>query len=312
MGRSRVVIGRSLRGNRVAVTVVPEYRAGIGQAGAIDRPASRMDTRFRAARAKRERELILTMQEQEKKSASSFEACRYPVRQDLVLSHRRAWESIGSPGTWLTAARRVAVAAEIRNARDCPHCREIKEALSPNAVKGSHSTLGVLGAAEIELIHRAVCDSGRLSEKWSQSVLAAGLSEGEYVEIVGIIAMVSIVDTCTLALGLPDRPLPQAAAGEPTRYRPPGARKEAAWLPIVEPQDTVESDGPMYPSPKAGYIYRGLSSVPQSMRDYWALANIHYLPGDVVYRFDTSIRAISRPQTEILAARVSAMHQCAY
>ena len=68
-------------------------------------------------------------------------------------------------------------------------------------------------AAEIELIHRAVCDSGRLSEKWSQSVLAAGLSEGEYVEIVGIIAMVSIVDTCTLALGLPDRPLPQAAAG---------------------------------------------------------------------------------------------------
>ena len=261
-------------------------------------------------RAKPEWEVTLT--EQQGQSASSFEGCGYRVRQDLVLSHQRAWESIASPGTWLTADRRVAVAAEIRNARTCPHCREIKQALSPNAVRGSHSTLGVLGSAEIELIHRAVCDSGRLSEKWSQSVLAAGLSEGEYVEIVGIIAMVSIMDTCTLALGLPDRPLPSPAAGEPTRYRPPGARKEAAWLPIVEPQDTVESDGPMYPSPKAGYIYRGLSSVPQSMRDYWALANIHYLPGDVVYRFDTSIRAISRPQTEILAARVSAMHQCAY
>ena len=68
----------------------------------------------------------------------------------------------------------------------------------------------------------------------------------------------------------------------------------------------------MYPSPKAGYIYRALSSVPQSMRDYWALANAHYLPGTVIYRFDQTIRAIARPQTELLAARVSALHQCVY
>jgi hypothetical protein len=68
----------------------------------------------------------------------------------------------------------------------------------------------------------------------------------------------------------------------------------------------------MYPSPKAGYIYRGLSLVPESLRNYWTLANIHYLPGQVIYQFDKSIRAISRPQTEILAARVSALHQCAY
>ena len=68
----------------------------------------------------------------------------------------------------------------------------------------------------------------------------------------------------------------------------------------------------MYPTPKAGYIYRGLSLVPQSLRDYWALANCHYLPGQYVYQFDKSIRAISRPQMEILAARVSALHQCVY
>ena len=91
-----------------------------------------------------------------------------------------------------------------------------------------------------------------------------------------------------------------------------GAKKQAAWLPLVEPQDAVESDGPLYPSPKAGYIYRGLSLVPQSVRDYWALANTHYMPGQFVYQFDKSIRAISRPQTEIMAARVSALHECAY
>jgi hypothetical protein len=68
----------------------------------------------------------------------------------------------------------------------------------------------------------------------------------------------------------------------------------------------------MYPSPKAGYIYRGLSLVPQTLRDYWALASTHYLPGDVVYRMGETIRAITRPQSEVLAARVSALHQCAY
>jgi alkylhydroperoxidase family enzyme len=239
--------------------------------------------------------------------------CDAPVREDLLAAHRNAWQRIASPGTWLTAQRRVAVAAEIRHAREhCAFCGEVKAALSPNAARGAHASLGALGAAEIELVHRVVADPGRLSEQWSQSVLAAGLTEGEYVEIVGLIAMVMMLDTCTRALGLPDQPLPKPLPGEPTRYRPPGAKKKAAWLPLVEPEDVVEADGPMYPNPRVGYIYRGLSMVPQSMRDYWAMASCHYLPGEFVYQFDRSIRAISRPQTEVLAARVSALHQCVY
>ncbi|MBL8381744.1 MAG: hypothetical protein JNM90_01620 [Burkholderiales bacterium] len=245
-------------------------------------------------------------------SATAFAASPFPVRADLADAHDAAWRALAAPGTWLDGAQRLAVAAEIRHARGCAHCARIKAALSPNAVRGAHDATGQTGAAEVELIHRLVNDPGRLSEAWSQSVLALGLSEGAYVEIVGIVAMVMMMDTCTRALGLPDRALPAPAPGEPTRYRPPGARKAAAWLPIVEPPDTVEADGPMYPSPKAGYIYRGLSSVPQSMRDYWALANCHYLPGQVIYRFDATVRAITRPQTELLAARVSALHQCLY
>ena len=88
--------------------------------------------------------------------------------------------------------------------------------------------------------------------------------------------------------------------------------QECGLVPIVEPEDTVEEDGPMYPSPKAGYILRGLSAVPQTLRDYWAMANIHYTPGQFVYQFNRSIRAITRPQMELIAARVSALHQCAY
>lgn len=234
------------------------------------------------------------------------------MRNDLVEAHQRAWAAIAAPGTWLTGERRVAVAAEVRRARECAHCARIKAALSPNAVPGTHESLGVLSEAEVELVHRVTGDPGRLSEKWSQSVLARGLAEGEYVEIVGLVAMVMMMDTFMRALGMPERELPAPAAGEPTRYQPPGAKKQAAWLPLVEPEDAVDADGPMYPSPKAGYIYRGLSLVPQSLRDYWALANCHYMPGQYVYKFDTSIRAIRRPQVEILAARVSALHQCVY
>lgn len=236
---------------------------------------------------------------------------RLSIRSDLVEAHERAWAALAAPGTWLTGERRVAVAAEIRRARTCAQCARIKAALSPN-IPGAHETTGRLGAAEVELIHRVVCDPGRLSEKWSQEVLARGLSEGEYVEIVGLAAMVMMMDTFTRAIGAPERPLPTPVAGEPTRYRPSGARKKAAWLPLVEPEDASAADGYLYPSPKAGYIYRGLSLVPQSLRDYWALANCHYMPGEHVYRFDTSIRAITRPQVEIIAARVSAMHLCAY
>lgn len=244
--------------------------------------------------------------------ADPFYGSGFAIRPDLVESHAAAWERIASPGTWLTAERRIAVAAEVRQARQCGFCRQIKQALSPTAIKGSHESRGELGAAEIEMIHRVVNDSGRLSEKWTRSILERGVSEGEYVEIVSIVAMVMVMDTSTLALGLLDRPLPPSRRGEPTRYRPPGARRKAAWIPLVEPEDVVEADGPMYPSPKASYIYRALSLVPQSMRDYWNMANCHYLPGHLVYQFDKTMRAITRPQSELLAARVAALHQCAY
>jgi len=234
------------------------------------------------------------------------------VRADLAEAHDGAWAAIAAPGTWLDGATRVAVAAEVRHAQDCAGCARVRQALSPDSFTGTHDSLGTLGAAEVELIHRVVGDPGRLSERWSRSILGQGLAEGEYVEIVGLVAMVAMMDACTRALGIAARALPMPVDGAPRRYRPPGAKKRAAWLPLVEPGDEVEADGPMYPSPKAGYIYRGLSLVPQSLRDYWSLAYAHYLPSDQIYRFEASIRAISRPQIEVLAARVSALHQCAY
>jgi len=235
------------------------------------------------------------------------------VRADLVESHERAWGWLAKAGTWLESSKRLAVAAEVRNALDCPTCKEAKEALSPNTAKGAHTSLGVLSDAEIDVIHRIVNDSGRTSESWCRDAIdEGGIGDGPFVEIAGIVAMVMIMDTVKRGLGLPFDDLPDAEDGEPTRYVSTGAKRQAAWVPIIEPEDVTESDKPLYPNDKVGYIYRSLSSVPDSMRAYWDLASEHYLPGQYVHQFGVSIRAIARPQIELLAARVSAIHLCAY
>lgn len=238
--------------------------------------------------------------------------CNFNIRRDLSDAHEVAWERIASPGTWLTAQHRIAIAVETRNARERPSCAETRQALSPSSVGIVNKTDGVLNDGEVELIHRVVCDPGRLSESWVQSILSNGMREGEFIEIVGIIAMVMIMDTFTMGLGMPDTHLLEPISGEPVRYQPAGAKKSAAWLPIVEPEDAVGEDEDLYPNPKVGYIYRALSGVPQSLRDYWAVANVHYMPGQYVYQFHNSIRAITRSQIELIAARVSALHQCVY
>jgi hypothetical protein len=245
-------------------------------------------------------------------SSVAFKGSSYPIRADLDDAHKNAWVSISSAGTWLTGAKRVAIANEIREVLRRPSCANTREALSPESVPILNSSNGELNDAQVELIHRVVCDPGRLTKNWVKNILAMGMSEGEYIEIVGIIAMVMILDTCTFGLGLPNAELPASRSGNPSQYKPPGSKINAAWLPLVEPEDVVVEDGPMYPNPKAGYIYRGLSGVPQSLRDYWEVANSHYLPSKNVRDFDQSIRAIDRQQIELIAAKISALHQCAY
>ena len=75
------------------------------------------------------------------------------VREDIVASQRRAWQSLAVPGTWWTGAERVAIAREVRAARRCAGCAERKAALSPYAVNAPHGA-----ATDLPL---AIGDAGR-------------------------------------------------------------------------------------------------------------------------------------------------------
>jgi len=253
--------------------------------------------------------------EQQLSQITALDDLRGLARDELLDAHRQAWRWIAQSGTWLEAPTRCAVAKEARNAAGCRLCRQRKDALSPLSVSGTHDDLGLLGDVEVDAIHRIATDSGRLSETWLQGLFDGGLSDGAYIEITGIVAMTMMMDAFARAVGAPAADVPSAidvnVDRAPSHYRPPGARKATAWVPVVQMDDVVESDGALYGG-SAGGVHQALSLVPDSKRAFWALGEPHYIPMTEIRNAQTKARAISRAQIEILAGRTSALHQCVY
>ncbi len=244
----------------------------------------------------------------------NYHAVPYTVRDDLVSAQKKAWKQISEPGAWLDGRKRLDVAREVRKAWDCGLCGRRKEALSPNAVGGDHDSATDLNAAEIEIIHRISTDPGRLSETWLKRETKAGaVGEEAYIEMISVICMVMVIDRFAEALGQAEFPLPEPVAGEPSGYRAPGAKMHGAWISLVEPEDAAPEDGVLYVSEEsAAGVVKALTLAPDAKRAYWDLGDAHYIPHDKVFDFDLDARAISRSQIEVVAARVSAVHQCVY
>lgn len=244
-------------------------------------------------------------------SAIAYEDSPVDIRADLVSAHARTWERIAAPGTWFDGETRVAIAAEARNARGCELCRQRKDALSPYAVDGEHDDLGALPANVVEAIHRIVTDPGRLTEAWYESCLESGLSDAEYVEIVGVTCSTVSVDTFARAIGVAQRPLPAPQAGEPSRERPPRAKQGPAWVPWIAREDSLPSDAPTF-GPEASNVRRSMSLVPDEAHGFMTLVGVQYLDHVQMHDFETPHRAIDRAQIELVAGRVSYINQCAY
>lgn len=241
----------------------------------------------------------------------SFDAAPVPVRDDIRAALPEVWENIARPGTWLTADRRRAIAAETRNAPGCALCAERKEALSPYAVKGEHDSLGDLPETWVEAVHRIVTDPGRIMEGWYKEMIGSGISEGEYVEMVGVIVCTIGIDTFCRGIGMARPDLPAAQPGEPTPYTPPGLEHELAYVPMIDPERVGPDEAPLYAGGPA-HIRRALTSVPDTARDFWKMANVLYMASHEMRDFANEYRAITHAQIELVAGRVSAINQCVY
>ena len=237
----------------------------------------------------------------------------WPIRENFAASHNRFWERLARPGTWLTGEQRVNIAREVRQAQYCDLCRRRKEALSPYTVDGEHDSVTDLPPVIVEVVHRVVTDSGRLTKAWYDGVLKQGLTEEQYIEIIGTLISVFLIDEFCRCLDLPQNELPEPQPGEPRRHRPADANYDGAWVPILPMRvdDGPESD--LWEGEMRGYVIRALSLVPDEVRTLLDTSVAHYLKVHDVWNVTKSPQGtLTRPQTEIIAARVSAFNDCFY
>jgi hypothetical protein len=224
-----------------------------------------------------------------------------------------SWRQLGLAGGWWTAFERVAIAREKRAAMQCALCVRRKAALSPYSVdEQKHESTTDLPDSIVDVIHRITTDPGRLSQRWYDGVLQAGIRAEELVEIASILGVVTLSDTFSRALSLNERELPKALGGEPHRQSVSGTKVDRAWVPMVEFEYAESMLKMMYDQveAEAGFVFnviRALTSVPEAVRDFFGAFIPNYqthLPVDS--------GGLDRSQVELLASATSAWNDCFY
>ncbi len=235
-----------------------------------------------------------------------------PVREALIDVHEKTLSSFARPGQCWTGAQRAALVAEARHAR-CNAGLQPQEQHTPLVER---TMIDLPDAARKVARHVAVAVND-LTQGFVADALAAGLSEEEYVETIGVVSRLTSVDIFARGIGAQIPPIPTVQEGPPSCARPSHACDEGAWLPTVPGGRRGGADAlAIYASetPQAApFIYRALSLVPQEARGLIALGDVQYLPlasfMDLDFSFEPSI---TRPQYELVAARVSAFNECFY
>ncbi len=237
----------------------------------------------------------------------------YPIRDDIKAAHRAFWVRLASPGCWWTGAERIAIAGEIREATGCGLCQERKAALSPYTFGREHEATHVLSAEAVDAVHRVVTDQGRITQAYVDSNAELGLSNEAYVELAGIVVAAFSIDEFHRALGLTLEPLPDAAAGEPSHYRPQQAAHQVGYVPMIPADGATGDEADLWQGGRTANVLRALSLVPDALRDWQRLASAQYLSMKAMASFDQlPERSLSRMQMELVAARVSSINECFY
>jgi hypothetical protein len=243
----------------------------------------------------------------------SYATASVPVRDDLLAAHRRAWRRLAQSGNWWAGAERVAIAAEVRNAWQCPLCKARKAALSPYTIEGTHDCVSKLSKSAVDVIHRVVTDPGRLMQAWFKKTMAAGeITDAQYVEMIDVVVAVVSIDSFCRGIGVPLHPLPTPESGGPSHYRPATAQLEEAWVPMIPVGGAIGAEADLWNAAgRVGNVIRALSLVPDAVRQLMDLSTAHYVPRDHFMDFAWG-RSLSRAQMELIAGRVSALRGCFY
>jgi len=220
------------------------------------------------------------------------------VRADLLDAQQQAWDALTRPGTWWTGAQRAELAATALAAMTA------KEALlpwiAPSTVAGVLADDLLAPAVAHDAIYRVAAHAATLTGQWYEGMRDA-LTDLAYVELVAIACSVAAVVAFRRAAGLEPWELPPPLDGEPTRTVPPDlVDAEMNWVRVTAPADEKAA------------VVQAFTSVPAELDRLWTLAAAQYIPNlemvDPLWNRGT----LSRPQTELVAARISQLRECFY
>jgi len=212
------------------------------------------------------------------------ESFPWPVPSTRLEAMQRTWAAIGRSGTWCTGGERVRFAAMVRAARS--------RGPRPPWVGGDEPADPLRRLAD-----RIATDAGTIDRAWAAGVIGV-LGDGRYVELVSVAASLVSLDVFCEACGVELEPLPEPAAGEPSRIRPDDVGDDGAYVPMTVPK-------------RGANVARAMSLVPDAVRLFFGLEQFFYASGADFEELAWD-RPLARPQVELLAVRASVVNECFY
>jgi len=218
----------------------------------------------------------------------SFVYDEIDVREDIADAHRQTWDALAQAGAFWSGVDRIEIAKQARAARS-----QRKE-LAFNRVYPTSQ----LTAQALDATRKIAADAGKIDRAWASQQVAS-LGAGAYAELVSIVAAVSAIDAFCEALGRTHEPLPEPYGGSCHAALADGASDIGGYLPMVDPWE-----GPN--------VSRALSLVPSANELF--MKNVRSMYGGNGGGFSDIVwdGPLSRPQAELLAARVSSINECFY
>lgn len=221
------------------------------------------------------------------------------VRDDLAEAHELAWSHIARPGSWWTGAQRVELARTVLLAisDDDP--------LPPWAAVSMSERLPadrVASDVAHDVAYRIARHAGTMTVDVYRHA-ADELGALAYVEVCGIVSTVAAVAHFCRNIDVAVPELPTPVPGDPTREQPDEiARAELNWVPVAAPADRVAA------------VLQAYTAVPGEQENTWRMASAQYMPDEEMVHPDWMRRSdgLTRPQTELIAARVAQLRACFY
>ncbi|MFM7535511.1 MAG: hypothetical protein ACKO91_06920 [Acidimicrobiales bacterium] len=130
--------------------------------------------------------------------------------------------------------------------------------------------------------------------------IEAGIDPVAFVEIVGVVVAVAAVDGFFRAAGLDRPPLPEPDDGPAVGGHPTVESATLNWVPVAAPADRFPA------------VVQALTAVPAEFGMLARLHAVQYIPMLEMGELGWSRGTLSRPEMELVAARLSEARECFY